>query len=141
MPPTPTSIELAGWVACAGAILWILNQGMNFIGRFKEQPPPSTTYQVRGDYTLRSELREIENRSEDNRLKEAAQVERNTVALFEKIESLRLEFKSDGKSLHGRINSIEKATEGNTVAMQSQNQLLQHIQARLDRLFDHHPNP
>ena len=135
--PAPTSLELAGWIACLGAFLWIANQGMILMGRLKESPPPSTTYQVRGDYALRSELRDIEHRFEDNRLKEAELLQSNLTAVFEKIEDLRLESKNDGKSLHARINAIEKGTEGNTVALNSQNQLLLHIQARLDKIFDH----
>ena len=137
MPPAPTSLELAGWIACLAAAMWILNQGMTLVSRFKESPPPAQTYQIRGDYALRSELRECECRWENNRIKEAESLQANLTAVFEKIEDLRLESKSDGKSLHSRINAIEKGTEGNTVALNSQNQLLLHIQARLDKIFDH----
>jgi len=132
VPPSP-AIEIAAWLACLAFVMWLANQGKTFLSGLREQPPPAQTYQPKGDYAFRSELRDIEVRFETNRKLESEQADRNSAALFEKLESLRLEIKSDNKALHGRINGIESETHGNTVASNQQNQILQRIQDRLDK--------
>lgn len=37
-PPWPASAELAGWLACLGGLLWILNQGMELRASTRDKP-------------------------------------------------------------------------------------------------------
>lgn len=56
--PVPTELQFAAWIACAGGVLWILNQGKKFISGFQEQPPPNQTYATKQEVAeLKNEMR------------------------------------------------------------------------------------
>jgi hypothetical protein len=43
--PLPTSVELAGWLACLGAAAFLLDRLLRFYkDHMREQPPPAATY-------------------------------------------------------------------------------------------------
>jgi|KBSSwiStaDraftv2_1062776.scaffolds.fasta_scaffold00424_32 hypothetical protein len=57
--PTPTPLELAGWLGCLVAVVMGINQVMRLLDRFKETPTPRDTYQVKGDYVTQRELKDV----------------------------------------------------------------------------------
>lgn len=100
------------------------NQVFRLLDRFKEQPRPMDTYQMKGDYVKRSECRElhasaeaqvkeIESELESIRIKlehDKTEVlradEERSVRLHSRIEEMRHEFKEDLRGVHLRINRL-----------------------------------
>ena len=49
-------LDIAGWLGCFVFVIAGMNQVFRFLAHFREQPPPSQTYQPKGDYATRTEL-------------------------------------------------------------------------------------
>jgi hypothetical protein len=132
----PTSLEIGGWSLVAFTVLAGLNSALKLADRFKEQPPPSTTYQPKGDYATRSEVAQL-------RSDLAGQLN----ALHTDHQSLRDEIREDksvllqageeraGK-LHERINDVAEDVRGLETATELQNQSLTRMDAKIDRLIE-----
>jgi len=88
----PDAVQLAGWLACLAFILGLVNGGLKLVDRVKgrEPFPPNASLDARV-----AALERIEIESDSRRR-----------AIYEKIEALRLENKSDAEGLHDRINDV-----------------------------------
>lgn len=60
-----TSAQIGVWLGCLAAMALLANQLFKLLDRFKENPPPRDTYQLKGDYAARSELMRLEEKLDD----------------------------------------------------------------------------
>ena len=101
----PTSLEIGGWLACAVAVTMGANQVFKLFDRFKEQPPPRDTYQLKGDYATRREVDALD---------------KDVAELAEEIGKLRDKMNHDAEvtaaaanaraeKIHGRIDEVLSA--------------------------------
>ena len=58
-------LEIGGFALTLFALVAGVNQVMKFLDRFKEQPPPHQTYQVKGDYVTQREWRDLSEKVDD----------------------------------------------------------------------------
>lgn len=105
----PTSIEIAAWLGCLVAVAMGANQIFKLFDRFKEQPPPRDTYQIKGDYVTRRELDGLEK-----------EVDALNGQFRDEVGKLRDEMKHDAEvaaaaanaraeKIHGRIDEVLNA--------------------------------
>jgi hypothetical protein len=104
--PSPTSIQIGGWIIACGGVLWFLNQGAKFIEHFKMKPPPHEIYQPLGDYVVSGHLMDLEKRLNSQVLKlsnDLGQLQRDW-----KIDRDMIMAASEARSekIHTRVNQI-----------------------------------
>ena len=88
-----TAVDIGAWLVAFFALVGGFNQVLRLVDRVKEKPPPSLTYQPRGDYATRQELAGLVHRHELDALK--AELTKTLGSLAAQVEEARHESRQD----------------------------------------------
>lgn len=126
--PAPSSLEMAGWLACFVAFIAGVNQVLKFTDRFKSKPP---TEQLQSSQdalsgrigSVEENLRSFQERSQEEIAHYHEQGEERRRAIYCKLDEMKesvkedmdgitKEFKRDFGGVHQRIDAVmEKLAE------------------------------
>jgi hypothetical protein len=104
--PAPTSLEVGAWLVCLVAVVAGVNKVMKFFDRFKETPPPSATYQPKGDYITHREFKELRDQVDElsAEMRETFAEVRREMAHDKEIMNAAAEARAE--KLHTRISEV-----------------------------------